>query len=196
MSDVRRRAALVVDHRDLVTIAREFEHRADEVLARRPIEPGRADDPGVLARRTFTVQLRAPVGRERIRCVRLDVRLVLAAVENVVRRVVDEGRPELRDVPRAADVYRRRPLRVVLRPVHVRPRSCVQDETGRVERWRRKRNVPVGVRQADGVRKLRRERAAQLAAGAGDQDPPASRSDRIGDLVLQRSTTRGSFHAS
>ena len=46
------------------------------------------------------------------------------------------------------------------------------------------------------LRELGRERTTELAARAGDQDPAASRSDRMGDVVLQRSTTRGSFHGS
>ena len=37
------------------------------------------------------------------------------------------------------------------------------------------------------------ERAAELPAGAGDQDA-TSRGERIGDCVLQRWRTRGSFH--
>ncbi len=42
------------------------------------------------------------------------------------------------------------------------------------------------------------ERAAELAVGSGDQDAatPRSRSERIGDRVLHRSTTRGSFHGT
>ena len=44
--------------------------------------------------------------------------------------------------------------------------------------------------------KLLRERAAELAARARDYDALWSRSDRIGDVVLQRSATRGSFHGN
>jgi hypothetical protein len=41
------------------------------------------------------------------------------------------------------------------------------------------------------------QRAAELAAGAGDQDASAeSRFERIGDVVLQSSRTRGSFHGT
>jgi len=60
----------------------------------------------------------------------------------------------------------------------------------------RKREVPVRVAQRHSVRKLVRERTAELAARARDQDGLLSRSDRIGDVVLQRSATRGSFHGN
>ena len=102
-------------------------------------------------------------------------------------------------MPSAADVDRSSALRVVLRAVDVRPCSRVQDELGhRVERRRRERHVPRVVREREDVvgREGLLQRAAELAAGAGDQDSPASRSERIGDFVLQRSTTRGSFHGN
>jgi hypothetical protein len=71
----------------------------------------------------------------------------------------------------------------------------VQHEIGHCEQGRRQRHVPVAARERDDVVRRERldERAAELAAGARDQDAAASRSDRIGDRVLQRSTTRGSF---
>ena len=58
------------------------------------------------------------------------------------------------------------------------------------------RDVPVLVAQSHEVvvRERVLERAAELAAGARDQDATAaSRADRIGVLVLHRSATRGSF---
>src|SRR5262249_38723377 len=86
VADVRRRAALVVDDGDLVALLPEREHRAEEVLARPAEEPGGAHDPGVLAGRSFAQELRPPVRRLRVRRVRLEVRLRLAPVEDVVAR--------------------------------------------------------------------------------------------------------------
>jgi hypothetical protein len=99
-------------------------------------------------------------------------------------------------VSRPADVHRRGALRIVLGPVDVGPGRRVQHELGHFDGRSGKRDVPVRVREADSVGKLLRQSAAELAACPGDQDPPASRSDRIGDVVLQRSTTRGSSHGS
>jgi hypothetical protein len=69
------------------------------------------------------VQLGAAVGAERVGRIGLEIGLALRAVEDVVRRVVDERRPELGGVPRASDVDRRRALWVVLGAVDVRPRG-------------------------------------------------------------------------
>ena len=93
MPDVRGRAALVVDHRHLVALGAEAQHRADEVRARPAEEPRRADDPRVLAGSRFRRELRAAVHRLRVRRVRLDVRLALRPVEDVVRRERDERQP-------------------------------------------------------------------------------------------------------
>ncbi len=65
--DVGRAADLVVDDGDLVPFAPEPQHRAHEVVPGRPEEPRRADDQCVLARRALRVELRAPVGGERVR---------------------------------------------------------------------------------------------------------------------------------
>ena len=108
-----------------------------EVLRRPAEQPRRAHDPRLLAGRRLAVQLRPPVGAERRRRVRLDVRRALRAVEDVVARVRDERRAELGRVLRAADVDRRRPLRVVLGAVDVRPRGGVQHEV-RLEAGRRR----------------------------------------------------------
>ena len=70
----------------------------------------------------------------------------------------------------------------------------MQDQIQRLELGRRQREVPVAPAERERVRKLLRERAAELPGRAGDQDP-LSRSERIGDVVLQRSRTRGSSHA-
>ena len=74
MADVGRAAALVVDDRDLVALGAEAQHRAHEVLRRPAEEPRGANDPRLLAGRRLAVQLRAAVGAERRRRVRLDVR--------------------------------------------------------------------------------------------------------------------------
>ena len=167
MADVGRAAALVVDDRDLVPLRPEPEHRAHEVVPGRAEEPRAPHDPGVLAGRGLAVELRPPVGGQRARAVRLDVRRSLAAVEDVVGGVRDERRPELRRVRRAADVHLRGPLRIVLGAVDVRPRGGVQHELRPLERGRgREPDVPVLARQrAHVVRGERRcERDAELAA--------------------------------
>jgi hypothetical protein len=93
---------------------------------------------------------------------------------------------------RAADVDGRCILRMLFREIDVRPRGSVQDEVGSLEtRRRRELDIPVLACKGDRVRELLGERTTELAARAGDQDP-LSRSERIGDGVLQRSRTRGS----
>ena len=61
------------------------------------------------------------------------VRLALAAVEDVVARVVDERHTERGDVGRPAHVDRGRGLRLVLGTVDVRPRGGVQNDAGQLE---------------------------------------------------------------
>ena len=95
-----------------------------------------------------------------------------------------------------ADVDFCGPLRIVLGTIHVRPRRRMQNEphSSRDVRRRKKSHIPdVGLNR-DPVRKHLRQRRAELAGAAGDQDAAAvSRGERRGDRVLQRSTTRGSF---
>ena len=88
----------------------------------------------------------------------------------------------------AADVDGRRTLRIGLRAVDVGPGRSVQDERSRELRRRRQCDVPVGVRERDDVLvgEGLLECAPELPGRARDQDSAASRSDRIGDLVLQR----------
>ncbi len=86
---------------------------------------------------------------------------------------------------------------VVLGAVDVGPRRRVQHEArGGIQWGRGERDVPVLVRQGDEVfgREFLLQRAAELPAGASYEDGGVSRSDRIGDFVLQRSRTRGSSH--
>ena len=98
-------------------------------------------------------------------------------------------------MPRSADVDGGRPLRIGLGTVDVRPGGRVQHERRR-QIGRRQRHVPVRVCERNdlvaGEGLL--QRAPKLAARAGDQESAASLFDRIGDVVLQRSTTRGSSH--
>jgi len=98
-------------------------------------------------------------------------------------------------VGRAAEVDRRRLLGMLFGPVDVRPGGGVQDEVGMFElRGRRELDVPLVAAEGTRLWKFVRQRAAELPGGAGDQDP-LSRSERIGDVVLQRWRTRGSSHA-
>jgi hypothetical protein len=84
-------------------------------------------------------------------------------------------------------------LRIVLRAVDVGPRGGVQDEVEGLEpcRWRRA-DIPVVVRERDDLvgRERLDERTPQLPARAGYKQAARSRSDRIGDCVLQRCLTR------
>ena len=161
-----------------------------------PEQPRGPDDPGLASGGGLAVQLRTAVRAERGRSVRLDVRRGLASVEDVVARVVDEWRSELGGVADAADVDRRRALRVVLGAVDVRPGGGVQHELEALERHReREAHVPELARHRHRLGERLGERGPQLAARAGDQSAAAlSRSERSGDRVLQSSTTRGSSH--
>ena len=171
VADVGRRPPLVVDDSDLVPLLAEPQHRADEVVAGRAEEPRGADDPRSLARGRLAVELRPSVGGLRVRPVRLDVRLLRAAIEDVVGRVVDERRAEGGDVRRPAHVDGGGGLRIGLGAVDVRPRGGVEGDVGRLEPGRgRQLHVPLGARQrCDAVRReLLGERPAELPAGARD----------------------------
>src|SRR5262249_24379034 len=117
----------------------------------------------------------------------------LGAVEDVVGREVDGRRSERGNVPRPGDVDELRAGRVALGAVDVGPRRGVQHE----RRLCRERPRDVEFRPRARVRlgKGLSQRGAELAACARYEET-ASRYDRIGDLVLQRSTTRGSFHGT
>jgi hypothetical protein len=97
----------------------------------------------------------------------------------------------------AADVDSGRPLWIVLGAVHIRPRRGVQDEVGGETGRRREGNVPVRTGQAACAGKRLEQRVPELAPRAGYDDAAVwSRCERIGDRVLQSSTTRGSFHGT
>ena len=160
---VGRAAALVVHDRDLVAFRPESQHRPDEVVPDRPEEPRGADDPRPVARGRFPVQLRAAVGAERVRRVRLDVRLALRPVEDVVAREVDERQAERGDVLRAADVDGGRALRVVLGPVHVRPGRGVQDDLRAPDLGQREAHVPLLASQGRRLRAAARRAPARAA---------------------------------
>ena len=199
MADVRRASALVVHDRDLVPLGAEPEHRPYEVVAGRPEEPGRAHDPGVGAGGCLAVELRAAVGRERIRG--RPTRRTARACGRRRRSRSRTRRAGARARRRSPSRRRSRRPRLVGRPRR-RPRPSTRRRAGRGRDRPRGtlsrgavRHVPVLVCERDDVvvRERLAERAAELAAGARDQDATASRADRIGVLVLHRCATRGSF---
>ena len=119
--------------------------------------------------------------------------LALVAAEDVVGRVVDDRRAERGDVSRPLHVDAPRLVGMRLGPVDVGPGSRVEDDLG-IDGERR-RDVELLARARVGVRKRLAQRGAELAARAGDQET-ASRSERMGDSVLQRCATRESFQGN
>ena len=200
MADVGRAAALVVDDRDLVALGAEPQHRAHEVVRRRAEEPRGAHDPRLLAGRRLAVQLRAAVDAERRRRVRLEVRLALRAVEDVVAsRSTTSGAPSSAACCAPPTLTAAAPCGSSSAPsTSVQAAACRTSRRLRLQAGRRReRDVPVGARQRARLGKRLGERVAELPARAGDQDAAAvSRSERSGDRVLQRSTTRGSFQGT
>src|SRR4029453_5048404 len=81
VADVRRRAALVIDDRDLFALPSKAKHRPPEFLSGPPEEPRGADDPAV-ADLLLALELRPPVDAERVGGVRFHIRLLLRAVED------------------------------------------------------------------------------------------------------------------
>ena len=77
--------------------------------------------------------------------------------------------------------------------IHVRPGGRVEDEVG--THRQRLGDVELRARARIGLGEDLAQRGAELAARAGDQET-ASRSERIGDSVLQRCATRGSFQGN
>jgi hypothetical protein len=185
MPNVGRAAALVVDHRNLGALGPEPEHRPDEVIARRPVEPGAADNPAV-ADQPLALEFRTAVGRDRSRLVRLEVGLALGAVEDVVGREVDDGRPELNNVVGSGNIDSRGLIGLGLGTVDVGPGGRVEDEIGPVPELDRSGDIELGASSRVRLREDFGERTAELAARSRDQDASRSRADRIGDCVLQR----------
>ena len=156
-----------------------------------------ANDPRLLAGCRLAVQLRPAVRRERRRCVGLDVRLALEPVEDVVGRPHDERSTELRSVLDTADVHGSRALRVILGAVDVRPRSRVEDKVGLRDPPERDESRPTPHASGHAPGELVEQRVPELAACARDDDAAVlSRSERIGDCVLQRCRTRESSHGT
>src|SRR4029453_6739816 len=154
-------------------------------------EPGGANDPSVVAL-LLALELRPPVDAERVRRVRLDVRLRLRTVEDVVARVVDDRSAERSHVPRPEDVRRLGSFGVGLGIVHLCPGRRMEHELRSLVERVRIGHVPLGTRDCPRLGEALRNAGAELAAGSRYEDAAASRSDRIGDWVLQRCFTRGS----
>src|SRR2546426_2894502 len=127
---VARAQHLIGDDAERLALARHAQHRLDQVrttLARAAGDPEESRDPedhrplAALAGQTLSCELRLAVDVQGIGRVRFEVRCALAAVEHVVRREVDEGRPDrLADGGQSADrlgVQRERALPVLLRAV-------------------------------------------------------------------------------
>ena len=145
--DVGRAAPLVVDDRDLVALGAEPQHRADEVVPGRAEEPRAAHDPRRLARRGLAVELRPPVGGQRVRAVGLDVRRALAAVEDVVGRVGDERRAELGGVAVPPTLTSAAPCGSSSAPSTSVQAAACSTRSGAPSARRRQLDVPVGARQ-------------------------------------------------
>src|SRR5205823_343278 len=126
--------------------------------------------------------------------VRFDVWLPLGTVKDVIRRVIDDRCPQVCNIPRTSYVHRLSDVGPTLSPVYVRPSGSVEYEFRRVVE-RRRCNVEELPNACISLGKLLTQRLAELAAGARDQET-ASRSERIGDSVLQRCATRGSFQGN
>ena len=105
----RRRAVLIRHDRDLVAVARQAQHRFDEILAERAVDPGGAQDDVVaqLPRATACspASLVAPVDPERPDRIVLAVGAGHGAVEDVIGRDMDHRNA------------RRRGIRAAIRPV-------------------------------------------------------------------------------
>ena len=168
-----RAADLVVDHPHL---GPQPEHRLDEVLAAGAEQPRGARDEVArvgLGRRALARELGAPVRRERVDRVRLQVRLALGAVEDVVARHVDDRARGLGHVARAVAVDAQRLVLVLLGAVHVGPGGAVD----RPRRRARSRRAP----RRRSVTSSSRARVADRAGGAHHvlaEHPAGSDDDR------------------
>ena len=197
MPGVGRAATLVGDDRDLVALGAEPEHRAHEVVPDRPEEPGGAHDPGHRLR---------PPPRRAAWCARRR----RAGSARRTRGTARAWRRRRRSRSRSRRAARRARRRSAFRPrsiaaapcgsssapsTFVHAAACRTSSTSRsLELWQREADVPAAACERERVGELLGQRVPELAARARDQDAAAeSRSERSGDRVLQRSTTRGSF---
>ena len=114
-------ASSIGDHRDLVALGPEPQHRAQEVVPGGAEEPRAANDPSPLAGDLLACELGAPVDRERPGRVGLEVGLALLAAKDVVTGVVDERCPQRGDVTSPADVRPLGAVRIGLGAVHIGP---------------------------------------------------------------------------
>ena len=193
MADVRRRAALVVDDRDLVALRAEGEHRPQEVLAGRAEEPGAAHDPAV-ADLALAVELRAAVGRQR-RWARPTRRTARASSRR--RRSRSSSRRPARRARRRCACRRTftAAAQLPLAPRR-RPRPSRPPRAGRA----RARLASGGGATTLHSALVRASASGKASRSAAPSWPPApviehaarSRSERIGDCVLHRCLTRGS----
>ena len=193
MPDERRRAALVVDDRDLVALRAEPQHRAHEVRcpsSRRATRCARSTRP------------RPPRPRRAASCARTPT----AGSAHRTRRTAFASSRRRRSRSRSRRAARRARARAACRRRSPRPRPADRPRRRRRPSTRRRaardraRRARGGgivtsqsrVRQAARAGKRLEQRGAELPAGAGYDD--ASRAERIGDDVLQMWRTRSSSH--
>ena len=169
MPHERRGTPLVVDDRHLVLLGAQIEHRPNEVRAHPAEEPGRANDPAVL-HLALASELRAPVLRNRPRLVRLDIRLGLAAVEDIVGREIDDRSAQRSDISGSLDVDTRCALGVSLGSVDIGPSRGVENKIRPVPEGDRARHVELRPVAGIRIREDLGESGAELPARAGDQE--------------------------
>ena len=203
MPDVGRAAALVVDDGDLVALARRAAAscaRSCARSARRATTSGRssASSPAAPSPCSFV----RPYAESGLGRVRLDVRLALRPVEDVVasstRRAARRARPTCRVPPTFTAAAPCGSPSAPSTSVHA---AAWSTRSGRAEQRQRGGNVTSQSARVNAITSSAANSSAsaraELPAGARDQDAAAaSRADRIGDRVLQRSTTRGSSHGT
>src|SRR5215211_144311 len=131
---------------------------------------------------------RAAVDRKRVWLVGLDIWRALRPVEHIVRREIHHGRPQRDDVARSLDVHAECGVAFCLRAVDIRPSSRVKNQL-----WPKIQGLGhvIWTRVCCGESLL--QGGSELPLSPGYEDA-RSRSERIGDRVLQMSRTRGSSH--
>ena len=131
------RADLIVHDAQLLALARQPQDGQQEILAAARIDPARPEDqagPTCRLDGSLASELARPVYARRIRRVRLQVRLRLGAVEDVIGRIVDEQRTEplrfLREHAGRDTVHRHGEFRLGFRLVHRRVGARIHDHVG------------------------------------------------------------------